>query len=321
MAGICWMLGLAACRPAPTAEVIAADGVLCDLTRRLASHDLRVSCLLRPGEDPHQFRLTPLQLRELSQAALVLINGYGLTPTLARLPRSVAVAELAVPQSPQLTADHPSLNPGHSHGHGHGHGDRDPHVWHDPRQAAAMVRLVSQRLQPLAPAAAARIRQRQTTMGQVLTALDQWNRAQFATIPGPPILATGHRAFASLARAYRLQELPLVDGSSSSGVLRPQALAAVVRQLHQGQVPSLLAEQRPPSRSMARISAVSGVPLAPQPLMADGLAPAEPGDEADLISTLTANTCLIAESLRGRCDHPGRRQLIARWRAIRSTPG
>ncbi|MEB3209461.1 MAG: zinc ABC transporter substrate-binding protein, partial [Synechococcus sp.] len=82
MAGICLALGLTSCRLAPSADVIAADGVLCDLARRLAAADLEVHCLLRPGDDPHQFRLTPQQSRELSQAPLVLINGYGLTPAL-----------------------------------------------------------------------------------------------------------------------------------------------------------------------------------------------------------------------------------------------
>ena len=35
-----------ACSRAPEPEVIAADGALCDITRRLAAGDLRVQCLL-----------------------------------------------------------------------------------------------------------------------------------------------------------------------------------------------------------------------------------------------------------------------------------
>lgn len=320
------VLALAGCGATPAAEVIAGDGVLCDISQRLAADDLRVSCLLQPDDDPHQFRLTPEQSRAMGQARLVLINGYGLTPALARQSGgeggAVAVAELAVPQSPLLENGH-----GHGDGDSHSHGDshdqshaqdeRDPHVWHDPRQAAAMVGLISERLQALDPAAAGRIQQRSAAMQQVLEQLHQWNRRQFASIPGTPILATGHRAFASLARAYQLQELPLVDGSSSSDVLRPQELEAVLGQLRQRQVPSLLAEQLPASKAMARISAVSGVPLAARPLLADGLAPAEAGIPPNLISTLTANTCLIAASLQGRCDSQAQQQLISRWLAIR----
>ena len=123
-------LALQACQPVRPPEVIAADGVLCDITQRLAAGDLRVSCLLQPGDDPHQFRLTPQQSRELSQAQLVLINGYGLTPALASADKpgtsqtkTVAVAELSVPNSPALEAGPPKTADSHQHHDGDGHGE------------------------------------------------------------------------------------------------------------------------------------------------------------------------------------------------------
>jgi zinc/manganese transport system substrate-binding protein len=312
--------------------VIAADGVLCDLTQRLAASDLRVSCLLQPGDDPHQFRLTPQQSRELSQAQLVLINGFGLTPALAELTKpgtsqtkTVAVAELAVPNSPVLEAAPPKTADSHQHHDEdgqhhdedeHGHGDRDPHVWHDPTQASAMVLLVAQQLEQLKPAAQAPIAARAKAMTATLQQLDAWNRRQLATIPAARPLATGHRAFASLARAYGLQELAVVDASSSSDNLRPQAFQAVVAQLKRDQVPMLFAEQLPASKALQRISSLSGVPIAAAPLVADGLA-AEPDGNGNLVATLAANTCLIVNGLGGRCDTSGQQTLSQRWQAIR----
>ncbi|MDP4682549.1 MAG: metal ABC transporter substrate-binding protein, partial [Cyanobium sp. MAG_137] len=304
-------VGLQACRTPPPADVIAADGVLCDITQRLAASDLRVSCLLQPGDDPHQFRLTPQQSRELSQAQLVLINGFGLTPALAALSKpassqtkTVAVAELAVPNSPVLKAGPPKTADSHDHhdedGHGeenhdedeHAHGDRDPHVWHDPTQAAALVTEVARQLSQLKPAAQAAITARAQAMTATLQQLDAWNRRQLATIPTARPLATGHRAFASLARAYGLQELAVVDASSSSDNLRPQAFQAVLGQLRRQQVPMLFAEQLPAGKALQRVSSLSGVPIAAAPLVADGLA-AEPDGNGNLVATLAANTCLI----------------------------
>jgi zinc/manganese transport system substrate-binding protein len=308
-------LALTGCGAPPPAEVIAGDGVLCDITQRLAADDLRVSCLLQPGDDPHQFRLTPQQSRELSQAELVLINGYGLTPSLAGQSKAVAVAERAVPGSPELKALQDSH--GDHHEEGHDHGDRDPHVWHDPSQASAMVQLVAQQLEQLKPAARPRIAARARAMTAVLGQLDRWNRQQLATIPVARPLASGHRAFASLARAYELQELPLVDSMSSSDNLRPQAFQAVVKQLKQEQVPMLFSEQLPPSKALQRISALSGVPLSAEPLMADGLAPAGEGSASSLVATLSANTCLIVNGLGGRCDRASQEALIESWQAIR----
>lgn len=316
---------LTACQRQASVEVIAADGVLCDLTRRLAAADLRVDCLLDPDDDPHQFLLSPLQSREVQQARLVLINGYALTPALQKLPRAVAVAELAVPPSPASATAEAEQEHGHGHHsgdahekeHHHDHGGRDPHAWHDPLQAEAMVHVVSEQLQELKPAAAAAIRQREQLMRQSLVALDRWNRRQFATLPaerGTRTLATGHRAFSSLARRYELTELPVVDAGSTSEALRPQALAAVVQRLKAEKIPAMFSEQWPASKAITRISELSGVPLAPGSLRADGLASA-PHD--DLMATLTTNTCLIVDQLGGRCDRPGQRQLIAGWEAIR----
>jgi len=316
---------LTACQRQASVEVIASDGVLCDLTRRLAAADLRVDCLLDPDDDPHQFLLSPRQSRDVQQARLVLINGYALTPALQKLPRAVAVAELAVPPSPASAKAEAEHEHGHGHHsgdaheqeHHHDHGGRDPHAWHDPLQAEAMVHVVSERLQELKPAAAAAIRQREQLMRQSLVALDRWNRRQFATLPaerGNRTLATGHRAFSSLARRYELTELPVVDAGSTSEALRPQALAAVVQRLKAEKIPAMFSEQWPASKAITRISELSGVPLAPGSLRADGLASA-PHD--DLMATLTTNTCLIVDQLGGRCDRPGQRQLIAGWEAIR----
>lgn len=324
---------LAGCSRPPAAEVIAGDGVLCDLTRRLAGDALTVDCLLGPNDDPHRFQLSPAQSRALRRARLVLINGYGLTPALERIPNAVRVAELAVPRSPALSetdrGDHAAGhgNPDHTeptdgHQEAHHHGDRDPHVWHDPRQAAAMVRLVSQRLQTLTPVAAgpdSAIQRREQQMHEDLEALHSWNQRQFATLSaesGRRTLATGHRAFASLSRAYGLVELPVVDALSSSETLRPQALSNVVQRLRRDRIPTLFSEQWPAGKTMTRISALSGVPLAPGALRADGLnaVPSETGvSRGDLMATLMENTCLIVDNLGGRCDRAEQQQLMERW--------
>ena len=325
-------VGLQACRTPPPADVIAADGVLCDITQRLAASDMRVSCLLQPGDDPHQFRLTPQQSRELSQAQLVLINGFGLTPALAALTKpgssqtkTVAVAELAVPNSPVLKTGPPKTADSHDHHDEdgqhhdqdeHAHGDRDPHVWHDPTQAAALVTEVARQLSQLKPAAQAPIAARTQAMTATLQQLDAWNRRQLATIPTARPLATGHRAFASLARAYGLQELAVVDASSSSDNLRPQAFQAVLEQLRREQVPMLFAEQLPAGKALQRVSGLSGVPIAAAPLVADGLA-AEPDGNGNLVATLAANTCLIVNGLGGRCDPSGQQALSQSWQTIR----
>jgi zinc/manganese transport system substrate-binding protein len=305
---------LAGCRQGPQAattpgvagpRVIAGDGVLCDLSQRLAPSQVQVDCLLGPGDDPHEFRLTPSQSQALAQSRLLLVNGGGLTPALEKLPNRVAIVD-RLPPDP-------------------GERDRqDPHLWHDPAQAALMVREVAAQLAVLAPQSRGEIEARSAALQALLVDLDRWNRRQLATIPlGPdgqrPPVAMAHRALSSYSGAYDLQEMPLVDQDSTSSSLRPAQFAAVVSQLGQRRVPALFREPGEIGRSLQRISDLSGVPIAPTPLVVDGLARAADGRSLSLMATLVANTCALSQGLKGQCDSDAGARLQQQWQAIGAT--
>ena len=305
---------LAGCRQGPQVattpvvegpQVIAGDGVLCDLSKRLAPSQIQVDCLLGPGDDPHHFRLTPSQSQAVAQSSLLLVNGGGLTPALERLPNRVAIVD-RLPPDP-------------------GERDRqDPHLWHDPAQAALMVREVAAQLAVLEPQSRGEIEARSAALQSLLADLDRWNRRQLATIPlgadgqRPPV-AMAHRALSYSSGAYGLQEMPLVDQDSTSSSLRPAQFAAVVSQLGQRRVPALFREPGEIGRSMQRISDLSGVPIAPTPLVVDGLARAADGRSLSLMATLVANTCALSQGLKGQCDSDAGARLQQQWEAIGAT--
>ncbi|MBM5816698.1 MAG: zinc ABC transporter substrate-binding protein [Cyanobacteria bacterium K_Offshore_surface_m2_239] len=276
--------------------VVAGDGILCDLTRTLAADQATVACLLPPGADPHQAALKPSDRRALAEARLVLITGYGLTPALERLTRgsaavSVSVAERAVPE-----------NPG-----------RDPHLWHDPGQAAAMLRVVETSLLGVLPASAAPGVKRRTQEGRaVLADLARWTEVQIDTVPpANRVLVSEHRAFSSLARRFGVRELPLLDVTTTGGVLRPASLAAMTKAIRASGARQLFPESLPPSKTLRRISRDSGVPVSPTPLVADGLGPGR-----SAVQTATGNVCTFVNGQGGRCDTTGAERLARRWASI-----
>jgi zinc/manganese transport system substrate-binding protein len=295
------LLGGAVLLPAAVAQaatpplVVAADGVLCDLTRTLAADQARVVCLIPPGSDPHQAVLRPRDRQALAEARLVLINGYGLSPVLARVtttaPR-VAVAEQAVPASP----------------------GRDPHVWHNPSQAAAMVRVVEARLAQVLPGgASAGLNRRSQAASAVLADLGRWTEVQIDTVPSRSrVLVTEHRAFSSLARRFGVRELPLLDSFSTAGVLRPASLGQMTKAVRDSGTRQMFAESLPVSKTLRRISRASGVPVNPTPLVADGLAPGR-----STVQTATGNVCTFVIGQGGRCDGAGAERLAQRWASIR----
>ena len=282
-------------REAKPPLVVAADGVLCDMTRTLAADQATVICLIQAGSDPHQAVLRPRDRQALNDAALVLINGYGLTPALARVSTGatpVAVAERGVPSSP----------------------GRDPHVWHDPARAAAMVRVVEARLAPLLPDGATKgLTRRSQAAGAVLAEVGRWIALQIETVPPRSrVLVTEHRAFSSLARRFGVRELPLLDSFTTAGVLRPSSLAAMTTSVRESGTRQLFAEALPISKTLRRVSRASGVPVNPTPLVADGLAPGH-----SLVQTAAKNVCTFVNGQGGRCDSDGAKRLAQRWAAIR----
>lgn len=288
-------LVLASAPAAQAPSVVAVDGVLCDFTRTLVQGAARVTCLVPPGADPHGLALKGSDRQALASARLVLTNGYNLTPALKRIRVSaplVAVAERAVP----------------SRGKG-----SDPHVWHSPSQASAMVDEASQALQPvLGSANTASLQRRRKAMQAVLGRLGSWSAQQIQTVPQQQrVLVTPHRAFSAFADRYGIRELPVVDTFTTGGLLRPSSLAAIAQAIRSSGSKAIFAEVLPPSKTLRRISAVSGVPLAKSPLYADGLAPGK-----TWIETATANVCTFVTAQGGRCDQASANALQKQWDAI-----
>jgi zinc/manganese transport system substrate-binding protein len=280
---------------APPPSVVAVDGVLCDITRSLVQGAARVTCLIPPGADPHGVALRGSDRQALSNARLVLINGYNLTPAMKRIRVSapvVAVAERAVPRNKAL----------------------DPHVWHDPALTSAMVQESASALQPvLGSGQAGALRRRTEAIQAVLKQLGSWSAKQLQTVPSAQrVLVSEHRAFSAFARRYGIRELPVIDAYASGGTLRPSSLSAISRAIRESGTKAIFAEALPASKTLRRISSVSGVPIAKQPLYADGQAPGK-----SLIQTATANVCAFVTAQGGRCDQQSASALQQQWVAIR----
>lgn len=289
------LLGLVLASAPQAPAVVAVDGVLCDFTRTLVQGAARVTCLVPPGADPHGLALKGSDRQALSSARLVLINGYNLTPAMKRIRVSgplVAVAERAVPSRGKAS---------------------DPHVWHNPSQASAMVDEAAQALQPvLGSAHSAALQRRRKAMQAVLGRLGSWSAQQIQTVPKEQrVLVTPHRAFSAFADRYGIRELPVLDAFTTGGLLRPSSLGAIAQAIRTSGSKAIFAEVLPPSKTLRRISSVSGVPLAKAPLYADGLAPGK-----TWIETATANVCTFVSAQGGRCDQASATALQKQWDAI-----
>lgn len=283
---------LAAASTPPT--IVAADGILCDVTKKLVAQQARVVCLIPPGADPHTLALRPADRSNLSKADLVLINGYNLTPALKGVKAGgpvISIGEIAVPNNPA----------------------NDPHIWHDPANVASIANVVASKLKPLFDSQQDKlIDQRRTAMTAVLNSLGSWTGQQIQTVPDQHrVLVTGHRAYSFLARRYGVRELPVIDEYATGGRMRPSSLSAISKAIKQSGTKVIFPEALPPSKTMRRISRASGIPLAKTPLYAEGQAPGK-----SLVQTATGNVCNFVNSQGGSCNQTAATNLQQRWAGI-----
>ena len=254
-----------------------------------------MACLVSDGADPHDYRLTARDRSAIQSASLVFVNGYNLSPALDRLGRlkpTVKVAEVAVPSSPL----------------------RDPHVWHNPMQSASMATVVSNQLKGLVPAQSGEaISARASRVRSELKRLDKWASSQFDTIPKTHrVIVTEHDALSSMATRYKVRYLPLMQSFASGGPLRPSSLGSIAQAAQSSGTKYLFSEAKNPSKTLRRISKVSGVPIyRSQFLSVDGVA-----NGGTYVSTFVSNVCSVVTAQGGVCDRTSGDALAAQWKAL-----
>ena len=287
----------AAVVPAHAAQpvVVAVDGTLCDITKTLAGAAASVTCLIPPGGDPHSYRLKPSDRSQISKSDLVLHIGFGLTPSAKKLKTPgtvVAVGEVALPS----------------------YRGSDPHVWHDPANSAAMVRVVSSSLSPVLPASErSALQQRTARAVAVFEALQVWEAKQFGSLPSQNrVLVTDHKTYSHLADRFGLVEISMLDSHTTGGVLRPSSLRKITQEVKSSGAKTIFSPSATPNKTLRRISKNTGLPIATTPLYGEGIAAGR-----NAVSTATLNVCTIVNGQGGSCDQSGANSLNSQWSSIR----
>ena len=163
--------------------------------------------LVDGASDPHSFQLRPSQAALVQEADLIVWVGPAFTPWLERLVNGLAdpSASLVLMEAEHITARAPmfaAAEEAHDD-HDHDHGDHDPHIWLDPVNAKAIVRVVADRLTDADPANAAIYAANARDATSELDALDAELGAILAPVKSRPIIVF-HDAYAHLANHFDL---------------------------------------------------------------------------------------------------------------------
>ncbi|MBW4502654.1 MAG: zinc ABC transporter substrate-binding protein [Scytonema hyalinum WJT4-NPBG1] len=274
-------------------KVVATNTVLCDMAQQVAANTIDLTCLIKPGADPHVYQPTPEDRKAIEDGKLILYGGYNFEPGLIKLIKStsnkapkVGVDEIAVPTPQKFEEDGKTVI--------------DPHVWHNAQNGIAMVKTIQESLAKVAPENASLYQKNAQTITTQLGQIDTWIKSEIATIPQQSRkLVTTHDALGYYSKAYNIPVEGALEGISTEEKPTAARVKGLVKKIKDSKVPTIFAELSINPKLISTVAKEANVKVAQQELFADGLG--DSGSEGDTYQkTLISNTKTIVEGLGGK---------------------
>lgn len=274
-------------------RVMASFSVMGELVKRVAGDMVSVNVIVPPGEDVHQWELTPPNVLALEEAHVVFYNGLGLEPWIRHL-EAMSDDQLTLVEVAKK-ADYTPL----PISTGQYKGELDPHMWMDPDGAAAYIDVIARTLAEHLPEQADAFYARAFEARQALTDLKHAVQERLEGIPQTNrTLLTSEAGFGYFARAFSFAALG-VWGVNHETLGSAQAMAKMSEYLRENRPrPSaLFFESTTPSIHMDALAREASLPLA-GPLYVDSLSGAG-GPAANYSAMLQHNAEIMHTALGG----------------------
>ena len=185
--------------------VVATTSLIGDIARQVGGSLVDVHILLPLGADPHAYEPRPQDVAALTDARVVLVNGFGLEATLQPLltnAKSIVIVSDGITALP-FSGQESGL---------------DPHVWQDPNNVIVWARNIAEAFAHTDPVHAQEYRTNAEKYIAELASLDTWIAAQVTQIPeANRKLVTDHSDFGYFAARYGFEQVGEVVPSVSTG--------------------------------------------------------------------------------------------------------
>ncbi len=279
--------------PAAVVEVAANFYPVEWLVREIGGDAVAVTGLTPIGEEPHDLVLTAKSRQAMDDAAVVFYLGSGFQPDVEKAVAQVgdgttAVDLLAAPGVTLLAAPADLGKESLS-------GNKDPHVWLDPTQMAAMAQQVAADLSRADPSSADLFDANRDALLARLADLDETLASELADC-GITTIVTSHAAFNYLAQRYGLTQLAIA-GVSPDEQPDPATLQQIATDAKAAGVTTVFFEDQLPRELSETVAEEIGADV--DLLSALEFDPAETiGPGEDYLSVMTDNGTRLSAGLQ-----------------------
>lgn len=274
--------------------VAASTSVIADFVRVVGGQRISLVTLVPANADAHSYQPTTGDVKKLSLARTLFVNGANLEPWLPKLIGSApGVTVVTLSKGVKLRQAGELVSEGLE-----AEGASDPHAWWNPQNVSVYVNTIQKELTRLDPAGKGVYAANAAVYQKQLSALDRFARAQFATIPAAQRqLVTNHDALGYLAQRYGFRVVgQVIGGLSTEREPSVRELAALVKGVRASGARAIFTENTVNARLAQALSSETGVKIA-APLYTDALgAPGSDGDS--FLKAFRHNVAVIVGALR-----------------------
>ena len=271
-----------------TLEVVATTTQVADFAKVVGGDRVRVTGLIKPNVDAHDYEPSPADIDAIARADLVLRNGAGLEDWLDDTISSSGFAGPVVDTSQGVALRQEEG------------GEPDPHIWQNPRNAQLMVANVERALAKAEPAAAPQFQTNLTAYTRELQALDTEVARQIDSLANKK-LVTNHDAFSYYIDRYGLEFVgSIIPSFDTSAELSAKSVQDLVAKIKATKVKAIFSESSLPPETAEAIGREAGIKVVAgeDALYGDALGPA--GSDADTyLKMMEHNTSTIVAALSG----------------------
>jgi ABC-type Zn uptake system ZnuABC Zn-binding protein ZnuA len=266
-------------------EVASLSTITTEIAHNVGGTALRVTPLIRPGIDPHDFQPSPWDVREIEGADLVLLTGKGMEGYLTKLEDAVGNKSKFV----DVGADIPTLTLEED-----GRIVEDPHWWHSIANMKKATLVVRRHFVEADPANKALYAKNAAAYLAKLTDLEKWVRQEIAQLPRDKRkLVTSHDALQYFAQDYGFK-IYAVEGVSTEDQPSSKKVTDLIKTIREQEVKAVFFESIKNPKVITEITKETGAKIGGQ-LFVDGLGDKEASTYFDMIHH---NIQTIVENLK-----------------------
>lgn len=253
--------------------VASLSTITTEIAQSVGGDAVRVTPIIKPGTDPHDFQPSPLDVREIEGADLVLLSGKGMEGYLTKLEEAVgnkakfvdvgsAIAPLKLEEEGRVV--------------------EDPHWWHSIENVKKATVAVKKQFVASDPANKSVYEKNAAAYLDKLTDLQKWARKEVSKLPRDRRkLVTSHDAFQYFARDYGFT-IYAIEGVSTDDQPSSKKVTDLIKTIREQKIKAVFFESIENPKVVGEITRETGAKVGGE-LYADGLGDKEAATYSDMI--------------------------------------